>query len=336
MVFHYEVTFVSCGNCRFAFFLYFRFITADRILWTLYRTLKRLKVVEIKRKQPKSPLLKHPLFFEKWWCLCCRLWAQSVIVVHIFPRITVTGLFLSANHGITHTVLDYRGWQVNMDVITIHFLIPILISERSSHQPSLLWLLSALSPMPVTCTTGPFSSLWLRQAIKCLNDPGRRDWFQREAVSPLWPVNANHRFEVLKSFRWQIEIWIKGKLQALGGIKSVWSLSAKITVVTDICSHYRATFSLTMTHNDRWKTNTLGVSWEWIIDHRDHCSLTYQLRLRQCFLLIDLWVKTLHGHVPCQTEENFRVMFPVSAESWLSVLILGDITQSFSNAKLWL
>ncbi|KAG7508928.1 hypothetical protein JOB18_029174 [Solea senegalensis] len=41
--------------------------------------------------------------------------AQPVIVVHIFPRITVTGLFLLANHGITHTVLDYSGRRVNVE-----------------------------------------------------------------------------------------------------------------------------------------------------------------------------------------------------------------------------
>lgn len=56
--------------------------------------------------------------------------AQPVIVLHIFPRIIVSDLFLLDNHGITHTALDYRGWQADMEVITIHLLIPILFYEN--------------------------------------------------------------------------------------------------------------------------------------------------------------------------------------------------------------
>lgn len=67
----------------------------------------------------------------QWWSCCRHLQAQSVIVVHIFPWITVTGCFLLDNHGITHTILDNSGWQVNVEVITIHFLIPILMFESS-------------------------------------------------------------------------------------------------------------------------------------------------------------------------------------------------------------
>lgn len=41
--------------------------------------------------------------------------AQPVIVVDIFPRIIVSDLFLPDNHGITRAVLDYSGWQADVE-----------------------------------------------------------------------------------------------------------------------------------------------------------------------------------------------------------------------------
>lgn len=54
-----------------------------------------------------------------------------VIMAHIFPTITVTALFLSANHGITYTAHD--DWGVKVEVIVLSLsLISILIFDRDT------------------------------------------------------------------------------------------------------------------------------------------------------------------------------------------------------------
>lgn len=182
----------------------------------------------------KSTERKRKFFFLLWsekWSSNQHLQAQRIIVVHIFPRITVTSLFLLDNHGITHTVHDYSGWQVNVEVIAIHILIPhshIWELSGSSHHPSLLSLplasfYSRLFSLPCRSaaqqvhspspSARPPPRLTLGSATQCLNDAQGREWFQREAMSPSRLVNVfNHRFKVLQSAWWQYWSWIKGKL----------------------------------------------------------------------------------------------------------------------------
>lgn len=81
--------------------------------------------------------------------------AQPVIVVHIFPRIIVSDLFLLDNHGITHAVLDYSGWQADVEVITIHLLIPILFYENERIFSPAITLLIASRFLPFLCPLCP-------------------------------------------------------------------------------------------------------------------------------------------------------------------------------------
>lgn len=136
---------------------------------------------------------------------------KRIIVVYIFPRITVTGLFLLDNHGITRTPspssTDYSGWQINLEVIAIRILIPpfsclraqwgLLTARHSSRFLSLPFI--SLCPR-LSCRSAAQQAhsprLALGSTAKRLNGAQKREWFQRDAVSPSRLVNVfNHRFE---------------------------------------------------------------------------------------------------------------------------------------------
>lgn len=155
-----EVTFVSFGTCEV-----FRHssLSLDRPL----DIPTRFKSIERKRKLFfTSPPLQHLLCFflssEKWWSRC--------------------------HHCGSHFPKDYCHWPLPFGQSWHHSHCPWLqqlagqpVGNRhslsnpyshiwelsgSSHRPSLLSLplfLSVLSPMPVSCTTGPFSSVSLSQ-----------------------------------------------------------------------------------------------------------------------------------------------------------------------------
>lgn len=117
---------------------------------------------------------------------------KQIIVVYIFPRITVAGL-LPSGQSRHHSHTDYSGWQINLDVIAI--LIPQFSCLRAQWglltKPSLLSLPLAsfcFSVCPLSCrsgcTTGPIlppnpTRLALGSTAKCFNGARKREGFQR-------------------------------------------------------------------------------------------------------------------------------------------------------------
>lgn len=161
---------------------------ANRTPWPLHVPERLINIEAQRRLLFFSRPCWHLCFSPVWkWMQPLASSAQPVIVLHIFPRIIVSDLFLLDNHGITHAVLDYSGWQADVEVITIHLLIPFLFYGNERIFSLAISLLTAshflpfLSPLcptpPSSCITSPILlpvPLKVSQRLKCCLEPKKK------------------------------------------------------------------------------------------------------------------------------------------------------------------
>ncbi|KAK5601447.1 hypothetical protein CRENBAI_026338 [Crenichthys baileyi] len=102
--------------------------------------------------RPKHLFSPSPLVNDGVTAVICK--DNLFIVVHIFPRITVTVFHLLTNHCITHTVLDYSHQQVSVEIIAVHLQILLLIFGEKGVQK-----IFPLAITPLTSSRFPFISV---------------------------------------------------------------------------------------------------------------------------------------------------------------------------------